>query len=90
MTQLSYLPLLTNASPGSTLGGRGEIQMMSASTLDVLAELLRKAEDYSFHHAAKNRQHFRSWQLAQVLYDTIAALVDFEKEEPGDDSTPAT
>jgi len=60
---------------------------LDAAQQDALAELLRKAEDYGFHHGARNKHHYRTWSIVSVLYELIAVLVatppESEEEETG-------
>ncbi len=56
-----------------------------AAKLDSLEQLLIQAEDYGFHHARRNRLHYRTWAIVDLLYRLIAVL-SAQEEEPGDDS----
>ena len=60
---------------------------LDAATQDSLEELLIKAEDYGYHHAVKQKLHYRSWATVDLLYQLIATLVatepDSEEETDG-------
>ncbi len=79
---------LTMGENHATLGGAkgGRMSSIDSATLDSLSELLRRSEDYAFHHAAKNKAHFRTWALAQVLYELIALLCEVQEDKEESDS----
>jgi len=53
---------------------------------DHLVQLLEDAENMGYHHAERDRKHYRSWATVDLLVRLIAVLA--RKEESDDDSTP--
>jgi len=54
---------------------------INAAQLDSLAELVVRAEDMGYHHAARLKPHFRSWATVDLLYRLIATLAATEPPE---------
>jgi len=76
---------LTDRGREVTLGGPGGDSADRAPGT-TFVQLLEAAENMQYHHAARDRHHYRSAATVDLLWQLLALLA--RKEESDDDSTP--